>query len=73
MRLLDRMNPKHIEVLVNAQTEFPLTMKPVMEELNNIGYWTSLSYQTVSVLVEKLNLKGYNPSYVSELFTNKIV
>jgi hypothetical protein len=68
MILLERMSDEHIEVLVKAQNEFPLTMKPVMEELNGMEYWTALSYQTVSVLVEKLNLKGYNPTYVSELF-----
>jgi hypothetical protein len=70
MILLERMSDGHIELLIKAQNEFPLTMKPVMEELNGMEYWTALSYQTVSVLVEKLNLKGYNPSYVSELFKN---
>ena len=67
-KLIDRMSLSNRETLIEASKKFPLTFKPVFEELETKGFWTSLSYETVSALVSHLGLKGYDPCYISEVF-----
>jgi predicted transcriptional regulator len=67
-KLIDRMSLPNKEILMESANKFPHTFKPVFEELETKGFWTSLTYETVSVLVSHLNLKGYDPCYISEVF-----
>lgn len=69
-KLIDRMPLSYREALNESKSKYPSTFKPVFEELETKGFWPSLSYETIGILVSHLNLKGYDPCYISEVFDN---
>jgi len=66
--LIERMKSEHRETLSESATTYPNTFHSVMNELRTKGFWSELSYETVSTLVTHLGLKGYDPCYVGDIF-----
>lgn len=69
--LVQRMRISHKENLFKAKESYPHSITPVIEELERNHFWSDLTYDTVSVLVSHLGLKGYDPCYVAEVFDNR--
>lgn len=70
IKLIERMRVSYKEALLESKSKYPATFHSVMNELESKGFWSELSYETVSTLVTHLGLKGYDPCYVSEVFDN---
>jgi hypothetical protein len=70
-KLIDRMRASDKEILMSAACEFPFSISPVVEELERNRSYNDLTYETIGMLVSHLGLKGYGPSYISEVFPNE--
>ena len=68
--LLDRLKDEHVIVLHHLGDQFPHTIDAVFEALKENTRWTDLTYETICILNNDLELPDYSPSTISNLFND---
>jgi hypothetical protein len=67
--LISRMSAETRERLERYARNWPGCGGYLMNELNTIPFWTSLTYESIATLNDALNC-GYRPAEISNLFSN---
>jgi hypothetical protein len=70
MNLLERLLPKHLEMLKKDEVLYPHAIKNLCKELSDLEYWCDLKYSTVLNLIVYLRIKDYSPTSINDLFTD---
>lgn len=70
-KLIERMKPENVQILREAEKSFPYSVGAVIKELETQNFWMELKYDTISILVSQLGLKGYDPTEICSIFENE--
>ncbi len=68
--LISRMSAESRERLERYVSHWPSIGGYLMNELNTIPFWTSLTYESIATLNDALDC-GYRPADISNLFQTK--
>ena len=65
--LIGRMSVGNVALIERYTKHYPNTGNALMNELANEGYWTKLTYDSITTLNTVLNC-GWTPTDISNLF-----
>ena len=70
-KLIERMTSENVEKLKAAEKAYPYSVGSAIKQLETCGYWMDLTYDTISILVSHLGLKGYDPTSINSIFEHE--
>lgn len=68
--LLNRMSTADINKILEYTHTYPNSGQKLIDTLSESYFWLDLKYDTICLLNDVLGC-GYNPSYISNLFSDK--
>ena len=67
--LYERLKPEHKDALTDEAVNFPSSIGNLVMSLMTLNAVSDITYFQVGLLVNHLNLKGYDPLTIYDLFT----
>ena len=68
LTLLDRLKPEYRKQLDSFLVTMPVTTGVLYQELRDKSFFIELTYESIHHLVTRLDIKGYSPVEISNLF-----
>jgi hypothetical protein len=70
MSLLERLSAIHLQMLKDAEIQYPFSAKKLQNELAEVNHWYDLKYITIINLTIYLGTGDYTPTGIDKLFSN---